>query len=58
MSKILVTGAGGHLGRMTLQHLLERRPATELVGLARDPGKAADLAAQGIEIQTAREDRS
>jgi NAD(P)H dehydrogenase (quinone) len=51
MSKILVTGASGHLGRMTLQHLLARRPATELVGLARDPGKAADLAALGIEIR-------
>jgi NAD(P)H dehydrogenase (quinone) len=51
MSKILVTGASGHLGRMTLQHLLERRPATELVGLARDPGKAADLAAHGVEIR-------
>lgn len=52
MSKILVTGASGHLGRMTLQHLLKRRPATELVGLARDPEKAADLAARGIEIRT------
>jgi NAD(P)H dehydrogenase (quinone) len=52
MSKILVTGASGHLGRMTLQHLLERRPATELVGMARDPEKAADLAARGIEIRT------
>ena len=52
MSKILVTGASGQIGRMTLQHLLRRRPATELVGLARDPGKASDLAAQGIEIRT------
>jgi len=52
MSKILVTGASGRLGRLTLEHLLERRPATELVGLARDPEKAADLAAQGIEIRT------
>lgn len=51
MSAILVTGASGQLGRLTLRHLLERRPATELVGLARDPEKAADLAAQGIEIR-------
>ena len=51
MGKILVTGAGGHLGRKTLQHLLKRRPASDLVGLARDPEKAADLAAQGIEIR-------
>lgn len=46
-----MTGASGHLGRLTLRHLLERRPAGELVGLARDPEKAADLAAQGIEIR-------
>jgi NAD(P)H dehydrogenase (quinone) len=51
MSKILVTGASGHLGRKTLQHLLKRRPAGDLVGLARDPQKAADLSAQGIEIR-------
>jgi NAD(P)H dehydrogenase (quinone) len=51
MSKILVTGASGQLGRRTLQHLLERRPAADLVGLARDPDKAADLAAAGIEIR-------
>lgn len=51
MSKILVTGASGHLGRKTLQHLLKRRPASDLVGLVRDPEKAADLAAQGVEIR-------
>lgn len=51
MGKILVTAASGHLGRKTLQHLLKRRPASDLVGLARDPKKAADLAALGIEIR-------
>lgn len=51
MSKTLVTGASGHIGRKTLQKLLDRRPASDLVGLARDPEKAADLAAQGIEIR-------
>ncbi|MGI4840247.1 MAG: SDR family oxidoreductase [Janthinobacterium lividum] len=51
MGKILVTAASGHLGRKTLLHLLKRRPASDLVGLARNPEKAADLAAQGIEIR-------
>jgi NAD(P)H dehydrogenase (quinone) len=51
MSTILVTGASGQLGRKTLQHLLERRPAADLVGLARDPDQAADLAAAGVEIR-------
>ena len=51
MSKILVTGASGQIGRKTLQRLLERRSASELVGFARDPSKAGDLAAAGIEIR-------
>lgn len=51
MSKILVTGATGNVGRKTLQKLLDRRPANELIGLVRDPARAADLAAQGIEIR-------
>jgi NAD(P)H dehydrogenase (quinone) len=51
MGKILVTGASGYLGRKTLQHLLKRKPASDLAGLARNPAKAADLAAQGIDIR-------
>lgn len=51
MAKILVTGATGNIGRKTMQHLLKRLPATDLVGLARDPAKAADLAAAGIDIR-------
>ncbi|WP_046246489.1 SDR family oxidoreductase [Hymenobacter terrenus] len=48
---ILVTGATGQLGRATLEFLLHRVPATELAGLARNPEKAAELAAQGIAIR-------
>ena len=51
MTRILVTGASGNIGRLTLKHLLKRVPANYIVGLARDPGKAADLAADGIEIR-------
>lgn len=51
MTKILVTGASGNIGRLTLKHLMNRVPADALVGLARDPAKAADLAAKGIEIR-------
>lgn len=51
MTRILVTGATGNIGRMTLKHLLNRVPSSDLVGLARDPAKAADLAAKGIEIR-------
>jgi NAD(P)H dehydrogenase (quinone) len=51
MSKILVTGASGNLGRKTLLQLLKRRPANQLVALVRDPEKAKDLAALGIEVR-------
>lgn len=51
MSKILVTGASGNIGRRTLQHLLKRTSVNELVGLARDPARAADLSANGVEIR-------
>lgn len=51
MTKILVTGASGDLGRKTLVHLLKRTPAENLAGLVRDPAKAKDLADLGIELR-------
>ena len=51
MGKILVTGASGNLGRKTLLQLLKRKPAEQLVALVRDPEKAKDLAALGIEMR-------
>jgi NAD(P)H dehydrogenase (quinone) len=49
--KILVTGASGYIGKHTLLHLLKLKPASELVALVRDPSKAEDLAALGVEIR-------
>ncbi len=37
MGKLLVTGATGNLGRLTLEILLERLPAEQLAGLSRTP---------------------
>lgn len=51
MTRILVTGASGGIGRKTLLHLLKLRPAARLVGLVRDPAKAQDLAALGVELR-------
>ncbi len=51
MGKILVTGASGDIGRKTLLHLLKLKPANQLIGLVRDPSKAEDLAAKGIELR-------
>ncbi len=41
---IAVTGSTGHLGRLAIAALLDRGvPASDIVALARDTGKAADL---------------
>lgn len=40
---IAVTGATGQLGRLAIAALKSRVPATDIVALARDPGRAADL---------------
>ncbi|MET7821770.1 NmrA family NAD(P)-binding protein [Micromonospora zamorensis] len=51
MEKLLVTGATGNLGRLTLQLLLERLPAEQLAGLSRSPDRAADLTERGVDIR-------
>ena len=45
---ILITGATGHLGRAIIDTLLTLRPADDIVGLVRDPHKAADLSDKGV----------
>lgn len=49
----LVTGASGQLGRLVLAELRARVPNAKLVGLVRDPAKAQDLTAQGVELRVA-----
>lgn len=49
-----ITGSTGHLGRLVIATLLERGvPAGEIVAAARDPLKAADLAARGVQVRRA-----
>ncbi|MFC1420512.1 SDR family oxidoreductase [Streptacidiphilus cavernicola] len=50
---ILVTAATGQLGRLVVESLLERVPATEVAVAVRDPEKAADLAALGVDVRQA-----
>lgn len=48
--KIAVTGATGQLGRLLIERLRSKVPATDIVALARTPAKAADL---GVEVREA-----
>jgi NAD(P)H dehydrogenase (quinone) len=48
---IVVTGATGQLGGLTLQNLLAQRPASELAVSVRSPEKVADLAARGVRVR-------
>ncbi|RYX91370.1 MAG: SDR family oxidoreductase [Bradyrhizobiaceae bacterium] len=51
--RILVTAAGGQLGRLTVNALLRLVPAGRIVAGLRDPAKGADLAAKGIAVVVA-----
>lgn len=46
-----ITGATGHLGRLALDALLETTSPTQVIALARDPAKLADLAARGVQVR-------
>jgi len=48
-----VTAATGHLGRLVVDELLAHVPATEVVAIARDAAKAADLAELGVTVRVA-----
>ncbi len=48
--KLAITGSTGQLGRIVLRRLKEAVPAGDIVALARNPSKAADL---GVAVRTA-----
>ena len=48
-----VTGASGQLGRLVVEHLLERVPAAQVVAAMRDPTKGADLSRLGVLVREA-----
>ena len=51
---IVVTGANGQLGRLVIEQLLQRGvPASGIVAAVRNPAKAADLAARGVQLREA-----
>ena len=48
---IIITGATGQLGRLVVEHLLERIPAAQIGVSVRNPGKATDFAARGVRVR-------
>jgi NAD(P)H dehydrogenase (quinone) len=51
---LVITGASGHLGRLTVQALLDRGVAPQqIVAAARTPERLDDLAARGVEVRRA-----
>jgi NAD(P)H dehydrogenase (quinone) len=51
MSKILITGATGHLGKATIESLLNNTTVNKIVAMARDVNKSANLVKQGMEVR-------
>ena len=51
---IAVTGATGKLGRLVIAGLKAKRPAAEIVALARNPAKASDLGVAAREADYAK----
>ncbi|WP_329046229.1 SDR family oxidoreductase [Amycolatopsis sp. NBC_01488] len=50
---IVVTGATGQLGRLVVEGLLKKVPAADVVAAVRDPEKAAEFAARGVQVRRA-----
>ncbi|GFO58171.1 NAD(P)-dependent oxidoreductase [Geomonas silvestris] len=50
---IVITGATGQLGRLVIASLLKKVPADRIVAAVRNPEKAKDLAARGVQVRQA-----
>ena len=50
---ITVTGATGLLGRLVIDALLQELPASEIVAAVRNPEKASDIGALGVQVRLA-----
>lgn len=54
---IVITGASGQLGRLVIEALLKKLPASEIVAAVRKPESVADLAARGVVVRVADYDK-
>ncbi|MFT3695847.1 MAG: SDR family oxidoreductase [Kofleriaceae bacterium] len=58
MTTYAITGATGHLGRLVISALLARNvKSSQIVALARDPGKASILLPKGVVVRLADYDK-
>ena len=48
---IVITGASGQLGRLVIQSLLRKVPANQIAAVVRNPARASDLAALGVQVR-------
>lgn len=53
---ILITGATGHLGSVTIDFLLKKTSADQIAALVRDENKASDLKEKGVDIRVGNYD--
>jgi len=50
---IVVTGASGQLGRLVIENLLKKVPASQITAAVRNPAKVADFVARGVYVKEA-----
>src|SRR5690625_1971065 len=48
---LLITGANGNLGSLTIDFLLKKDPSADIAGLVRSEEKGSDIRAKGVEIR-------
>jgi NAD(P)H dehydrogenase (quinone) len=53
LTVIVVTGAGGQLGRHVIEGLLATVPPSEIVAAVRDPARVEAFANRGVQIRRA-----
>ena len=51
MTRVLITGASGRLGRLATGFALEQLPPAEVILVTRRPGELSELAARGAEVR-------
>lgn len=57
MTRIVITGASGHYGRLATRGLIERGRAADLILMTRSPDNLADMAMLGCEVRYGDYDR-